>query len=738
MYDANGNVKRYTDRDGCTYQFDHISWNQIGERQDPTGARTQYRHTSERQTAQVVDPGGTVHDYRYDLKDRLVQVHRHGVVKETYEYDPADNLIRKLDANGQVLLERRIGRAGLVTDARFGDGKEYYFSHDDQGRCTAMESEGQSVTFEYDFAGNRTADLRDGTGVTHEYDARGLTAVTVLDKFTVRYQWDESGCLFVWDPTGSRQALRRNKNCIEKQLSNGTWVATAFDSNGRCTQKVIRHNHGASEAWIRDYLYSAEGDLLAIQDSRQGDTHYEYDKAHRLKRANDWRGSREEYRYDAAGNLLRKPGLGGVFIPDGNRLRAANGAELEFNHRNAVSTRTEPGRTVRYSYDCEDQLTEVTWSDSQWQGDYDGLGRLIRKTFNGAATDYYWYKDRLAGEVHHDGRVRVYVYADDFALMPFMFLDYSGISESPESGKPHFIFCDQRSTPFRVEDAPGRVVWSAHIGPYGDARIERADIQFNLRFPGHYDDPDLRLHYNRFRYFDPALGRYIQSDPMGIAGGLNLYAYCDNPLVEVDVRGLRRKAKPCPPATQDQGEDDTQRGEAGHAREQRYAPRKHPGGKKGKQKTQLLAEEYAHDLRNTVNAPTKVTVVRNKKTGKIYKARSGDPKLDPNDAHPNLGMPTKPKTRKVKVHKRKKGPKRGKVLERAETGGESPAQAEQRGRPKHDPNNCSEPKAINDALKDDPNKSNLQVATIDVQTGKPAPCCKWCQQTTKGTTVLTG
>ncbi|MBL4689421.1 MAG: RHS repeat-associated core domain-containing protein [Nannocystaceae bacterium] len=75
--------------------------------------------------------------------------------------------------------------------------------------------------------------------------------------------------------------------------------------------------------------------------------------------------------------------------------------------------------------------------------------------------------------------------------------------------------------------------------PYGQVFVRPGStVDYHLRFPGHIHDPDLDLHYSRFRDYDPKLGRYLQADPMGIRGGVNLYAYPPNPLVTVDVLGL--------------------------------------------------------------------------------------------------------------------------------------------------------------------------------------------------------
>jgi RHS repeat-associated protein len=93
-----------------------------------------------------------------------------------------------------------------------------------------------------------------------------------------------------------------------------------------------------------------------------------------------------------------------------------------------------------------------------------------------------------------------------------------------------------------MTDRDGRPVWSAEYAPFGrrladPARLDRVKLQ--LRLPGQWEDEESRLHYNDQRYYDPSRGRYISRDPLGLAGGLDAYAYAgNNPLRYSDPRGL--------------------------------------------------------------------------------------------------------------------------------------------------------------------------------------------------------
>jgi RHS repeat-associated protein len=249
-------------------------------------------------------------------------------------------------------------------------------------------------------------------------------------------------------------------------------------------------------------------------------------------------GKVQQFEYDAADNLLRQPGLKDLRLREGNRLETANGERFTYNDRNHVALREGPDGEIRYTYDSRDMLTECQAGAMKWRAEYDPLGRRTHKAWAEKRVDFYWDSDRLAAEVHQDGRVRVYVYPDELAVVPLLFLEYPRLDADPASGRRYFLFCDQIGTPVRVKDDAGVNVWSARIDPYGKAHVDsRTRIDMPLRFPGHYLDAETGLHYNRFRYYSPDLGRYLQSDPWGMAGGANLYAYSASPLSHVDVLG---------------------------------------------------------------------------------------------------------------------------------------------------------------------------------------------------------
>jgi len=102
-----------------------------------------------------------------------------------------------------------------------------------------------------------------------------------------------------------------------------------------------------------------------------------------------------------------------------------------------------------------------------------------------------------------------------------------------------WLHTDHLLTPRIATDQNGSKVWQWTGDAFGQSKPTINITTVNLRLPGQYYDVESGLHYNHFRDYDPELGRYLQSDPIGLAGGMNTYGYAyQNPLMNTDPNGL--------------------------------------------------------------------------------------------------------------------------------------------------------------------------------------------------------
>jgi RHS repeat-associated protein len=543
MYTPNGWLRKYVDHEGSRYEFEYKSWNHRVLARDPLDREIRYEYTPSEQIAAVVDPAGNRHEYRYDLRDALTEVHHSGSLVESYQHDRAGNLIAKRDARGELLVEYTYGAENLKSRRTLAGGEAHHYEYAPNGRFARVSYGGHVLGFAYAADGRRCRDERDGRGVEHRFSGGQLAETRVLGRFATRYRRLDEKTLEIEDPLGNRHAVvLEPEGTVVRRMACGAHEVVQFDSLGRVLGKHLFAAETQAPVWRRRFEYSPEGDLLRVEDSERGRTEYHHDAAHQLAGVvvPDGRGS-GEYRYDVSGNLVAAPHLSGVEVAPGNKLVKANGGALTYDHRNNVASWLRQGRQLTFHRNALDQLLRIDGLDAPWSAEYDPLGRRTRKTFGAETTEYFWDTDRLAAELGPRGRLRVYVYADDFSLTPWLAIDYDSVDAEPASGELHYLVTDQRGAPVAALDADGRRVWSARLEPYGLAEVERAEgsgFELSLRLAGQICDVETGLYYNRFRYYSPELGRYIEEDPAGTGGGVNVYAYTSNPLVQFDPRGL--------------------------------------------------------------------------------------------------------------------------------------------------------------------------------------------------------
>src|SRR5262249_37820683 len=131
------------------------------------------------------------------------------------------------------------------------------------------------------------------------------------------------------------------------------------------------------------------------------------------------------------------------------------------------------------------------------------------------------------------------------AYGPFMESVPANVTVTAAGAQMYFIYPDHLNTPRSVTNFANQTVWSwINDEPFGNGTANDnpsglGAFAFNLWFPGQYFDKETNLHYNYFRDYDPAIGRYIQSDPIGLRGGINTYGYVGaDPLGSIDSEGL--------------------------------------------------------------------------------------------------------------------------------------------------------------------------------------------------------
>jgi len=107
------------------------------------------------------------------------------------------------------------------------------------------------------------------------------------------------------------------------------------------------------------------------------------------------------------------------------------------------------------------------------------------------------------------------------------------------STETYWFINDHLGAPRALINASGQIVWKAAYLPFGSAEVLVDTVENNFRLPGQYYDAETGLHYNMNRYYDPDTGRYITADPIGLDGGINLFAYVGgDPVNTIDLLGL--------------------------------------------------------------------------------------------------------------------------------------------------------------------------------------------------------
>ena len=188
-----------------------------------------------------------------------------------------------------------------------------------------------------------------------------------------------------------------------------------------------------------------------------------------------------------------------------------------------------------FAYNNANRVASVTGSPLAATFVYDWAGQRFSKTNPGASGPilYSYAQNGVLIAENNIGSVTDYIYADG---RPIAVLNPTA---TPAANQIAYIVADKLGTPQLASNSSGTTVWNTYYQPFGTTGVVSGTITQNLRLPGQYSDVETGFNYNLYRDYMPNLGRYQESDPVGLLGGKNSFAYvAGNPSSFRDPQGL--------------------------------------------------------------------------------------------------------------------------------------------------------------------------------------------------------
>ncbi|HEL7731454.1 TPA: RHS repeat-associated core domain-containing protein, partial [Stenotrophomonas maltophilia] len=448
--------------------------------------------------------------------------------------------------------------------------------YDGLGRLASMQSDGQRQDFSYDWCawgkGMLCGLSGPGTATHFAYVPSGQLWIR-RDFITVAGQQTDHSTEFLYDGIGRpNQITYPNADRVNYAYGAGgrlasmtatidgvsraviaqaSWKATGasgwlaygnglargynHDADGRLTaMSVWGPNSARLSYW--DYQYSADGEMTAIIDAAVPDLTQTigYDALSRLTQLRRF-GIDNQLSYDAGGNHDR--------YQAGNQLTQYT---IDPASNRVLGYANQDG-TRQYQYDALGNRISETAGSRVSTYEYNAFNRMSRANIAGQVTDYLINAQGQRVAKANATATSRYFYSDQNQMLAELsnntwtnYLWFNGeLVGLSRNGQLNFVHTDHLGRPDFVSSPQQATVWKAYNYAYGRS-VQQDDIGgLNIGFPGQYYDAESGLWYNGFRDYDASIARYVQSDPIGLAGGLNTYAYAAaNPIQRTDPLGL--------------------------------------------------------------------------------------------------------------------------------------------------------------------------------------------------------
>jgi RHS repeat-associated protein len=592
-YDIEGNLVRLTDALGQQHQLAYSAFDNLQSVTDPLGAATRYHYNAESEFAGVTNSQGRNWRYEFDHCGRVSrEVHYDGRSYD-YRYDMAGQLVLRRAPDSAELHYHydALGRLSRVEALReHGEREgETHFAYDSAGRLLRASNADAVVEYEWDALGRVVCERVNGETIESRYGEAGQREAITGLLVPLGLDWEQGRLAQL--TVGSKQPLhfahdQQGREQV-RQSEAGFALTQGWSATGLLlSQSLVPASGAVPDTLSRHYQYDALDRLVGVNDSHWGEQGWKLNGNGQVVAERSKRGHERQARlfgYDSELNLCE---LSHILPSEGQPLssKQAQGEPLRrYDAAGRVSqvgqnqyrydkcgrlnekVVSRPGfrpQTSQFEWDGFDRLQRVILPDgSRWRYRYDPFGRRIGKEREGQVSQltaitrvhYRWDGDQLVQQQSYqaDGNAARQV---QWVYEPGSFRPLAQWEVGEQDERLHYIVTDVAGTARELCSEEGNIVWRGEQLLWGNHRADAIPQQLRrflgdaaneetyceLRYQGQLYDQETGLYYNRHRYFDPELGQYISSDPIGFAGGLRPQGYVHNPLEWVDPYGLSK------------------------------------------------------------------------------------------------------------------------------------------------------------------------------------------------------
>ncbi|WP_437994053.1 RHS repeat-associated core domain-containing protein [Sorangium sp. So ce145] len=591
-YDGDENLICVTDADGRTTRLVRGGTGSLADAILPDGSVIQLRYDREERLVEIRNAKGEVYS---------IEVGALGLPIAERTFDGREIRYQR-DALGRVLLIRRGSEttelqrdlAGRVVKKIYDDGAEEHFSYNGRGEVILAEGSGCTVELRRNAVGWVIGEKQVVDGEAFQVEVTCDRVGTALRRATsrghaVEWAFDEAGRCTRTRLDGRDEIFSRQDELglpVEIHLPGGGRIGARYDASGRLVARRVWSSSSSlalrpgEPEWVgprmpnvtvdQAFQYTSAGHLAVVWDAHFGHKRFEHDALGQLlavipEEARDGLAARrphavERFRYDAAGNIhelaegaeVRRYESGGRLETKGSTrfLYDEQGRLIEKRARSAAGD----DHVTRYAWSASGMLSKIEGPDGTTvEFMYDAFARRMKKTVRQKGesgevrllrtTRFCWDAMTLAHEIAGipDGEIEERTYCFDESGAPWAHRDTRHTGEASVAG-PWLFYLNEAMTgyPERLVDGKGEVAGELFRTAWGKVTSKAGgSAPTQVRFLGQYEDVETGLFYNRHRYYDPDLGRYISPDPAEIDGELNAYWYARNqPWTIVDPDGL--------------------------------------------------------------------------------------------------------------------------------------------------------------------------------------------------------